>query len=198
MKKKTKANPRIEITCVGAGALPWKELTSFQGELKDLSEDSYNRLKNEILETGFSEPVSVWKSPDKKVYILNGHQRVRAVGAMEEEGYEIPPLPVSFIQAKDKRQAKRKVLALTSQYGEMTKQGLYEFMNEAGLQIGEVESWFRFPEINLEEFKAEFFEDKEYDKDGSQEVDDLGEFDVQCPRCGFQWQTKKTASEKQD
>lgn len=41
----------VEIRCEGAGLLDIDDLTPFQGELKKLSHDNYNKLKNIILIT---------------------------------------------------------------------------------------------------------------------------------------------------
>jgi len=150
--------PAIPIKCKGAETLGLDELTEFQGELKVLTDENYERLKNEILELGFSEPICVWKdSKKKKNYILNGHQRFRTVTKMVGEGYTLKGVPVSVVMADSFKQAKQKVLALTSQYGTMTKDGLYEFMKGAQMAPEELDR-FSFPDIDIPEFKMEFFE----------------------------------------
>lgn len=150
----------IRITCVGAKQVQYTELKEFQGELKDLSKENYSKLKNEILTLGFTEPISVWEDQGN-LWILNGHQRLRTIKQMvEEENYQCPGLPVSVVLAKDKEDASRKVLALTSQYGEITKEGLYKYSIEHGITPEEIEERFRFPEINLNSWKMNFFEDE--------------------------------------
>lgn len=166
----------IQIKCKGADALYIDQIEPFQGNLKDLSEENYKKLKKEILELGFSEPVSVW-AHNNKFLLLNGHQRHRALLQMKKEGFEIPKIPVSFVEAKDIKEAKKKVLALTSQYGEITKQGLYEFMNEAEISMPELSDSFRFPEINLDVFKLEFFDNGEVVEDLKKEWAGMPEFD---------------------
>lgn len=146
----------IEIKCTGADALDIKDIEPFQGNLKDLSKENYEKLKKEIFELGFSEPISVWKNKEK-IYCLNGHQRLRTLRMMQEEGVLVPKIPVNYIQSKDIKEAKKKVLALTSQYGNMTSEGLYEFMNDSGLTMEEISASFRFPEIDLAVFNSEFF-----------------------------------------
>ncbi len=148
----------IKISCQGAVNLPIDEFVHFQGNLKDLSEENYLKLRKEIMELGYSEPVSVWKH-DGKTFLLNGHQRIRTLRKMKEEGFEIPNIPANLIDAFDLKEAKKKVLALTSQYGEMTREGLYEFMSEADLSMDDIESSFRFPEIRMDDFKTEYFDE---------------------------------------
>lgn len=150
----------VKIQCKGAAEVDIDELIPFQGDLKILTEENYFKLRDEILEDGFSEPISVWKKMMKGkkavcLYILNGHQRHAALKRMREDGWKIPKLPVSFVEASDEKSAKRKVLALTSQYGTMTTDGLTNFMKEAGLKITALDK-FSFPEINLPEFRLQF------------------------------------------
>jgi len=123
-----------------------------------LSETNYNKLKKEILELGFSEPLSVWRQGENN-FLLNGHQRVRTIRRMVEDGYECPELPVNWVEAADENEAKRKVLALTSQYGTLESQGLYEFISDSDISVDDIEESFHFPEIKLEDFRAEYYED---------------------------------------
>lgn len=152
MKSKT-----IEIKCITLETLNLEEFVPFQGNLKELDAKNYKRLKKIILTHGFCEPISVWKHDDKN-YILNGHQRVRTLHSMQKEGYTIPPLPVNFLEAKDEKDAKLKVLALTSQYGKMTDETLHEFTYDLDLEPGFLEDHFRFPEIEFHKFEANFEE----------------------------------------
>lgn len=149
---------KIEIKCQGARTAKVTDLRPFQGNLKNLSAENYHRLKKEILELGFSEPVSVWDHKGE-LLLLNGHQRVRTLQQMIIEGYDCPEIPISVIEANNKKEAKKKILALTSQYGEITKDGLYEFMSEAEISMKEIEESFRFPEIDFDNFKSDFFEE---------------------------------------
>lgn len=146
----------VRIACSGAAVVELDKLTAFQGGLKDLSKENYEKLRLDIIELGFSEPVSCWKHPDGKIRILNGHQRVRALTKMREDGWTVPPLPVSWVEAADEREARMKVLSLTSQFGEITGEGLSEFMTEGGIEFEEIEQHFRFAELDLEKFWANF------------------------------------------
>ena len=160
--------PRVEIKCQGATTFPITGLVEFQGNLKTLSKENYEKLKKEITELGFSEPISVWKSDQN--YILNGHQRIRTLLMMMNEGFDIPDIPVSLIEADSIKEAKKKVLALTSQYGQMTNDGLYEFLINSDIRPEEIVDT-RFPEINMEEFLQEFFVDKQ-EEQRKEEIED--------------------------
>lgn len=138
---------KIDIKCKGFTEFDVEDLLDFQGDLKTLSDTNYKKFKAEMIELGFSEPISVWISPEKKPYILNGHQRRKTLLKLKEEGYEIPPIPVNLVEADDLKQAKRKVLALTSQFGEMSEDGLIDFCEKNSFDVSEIIKDFRFPEI---------------------------------------------------
>lgn len=153
------AKQQIRIACTGAAAIDPAKLKDFQGSLKSLTNEDYLRLRKQVEDLGFSEPISVWRR-GKENFILNGHQRLRTIMKMMEEGWACPPLPVSIIQAKTKHEAKRKLLALTSQYGKIERQGLYEFLQDTDIKPEELFENFRFPDIDLPSFTEEFFIDK--------------------------------------
>lgn len=136
--------------------LPITALEEFQGNLKDLTEENYARAKKSILKLKYSFAVHAWEN-EGKYYILDGHQRVRAMLKMADEGYAIPSIPTVLVEADSFKQAKEKVLAGTSQYGQMTGQGLYEFISESQLDWRDVVRDNRFPEIEPTAFIGEFY-----------------------------------------
>jgi len=144
----------IKINCQKGIDLPLSEMHAFQGDLKDLSEENYQRLSEQIQEKGFLAPFSVWKDNGKWM-LLDGHQRHRTLTRMEENKVTLPDaFPTIEIIAENIKQAKEIVLSLTSQYGHMSNKGLYDFMQEA--QIKNL-SDFRLPDINIAAFSKEFF-----------------------------------------
>ena len=187
-------NKRIRISCKGAENISIDELTEFQGNLKTLPEDRYQKLRSSILKHGYSFPANVWKFKNKK-YIIDAHQRVLTLKRMrDEEGFVIPKIPVNYIDASTKKEAAEKVLAATSQFGEMSGDGLHAFMEEYKLELDVVTSSFNFPEISFAGFRNEFFgESREVSfkvkdtKNTSKELDieEFSKFEHSCPKCGF-------------
>lgn len=149
----------IRIACETKDSLPLESLEPFQGELKSLSKQSYAKLKKEILETGFAFPIYIWHSPENISFIIGGHQRVRTLKQMQQEGFLIPSIPVVKVHADDFQQAKRRIIQDVAQYGQLESQGLYEFMNDSNLGFDDLADSFRLPDINLDSFKLEYFED---------------------------------------
>ncbi len=145
----------IKINCESNKYLKLEDMHDFQGELKDLMEIDYKKLKKDIITNGFIDPFNVWFYEDKW-YILDGHQRHRTLTKMKnEDGFSIPELPVTIVHADSYKKAKSIILSLSSSFGTMTSQGLYEFVSGADLDFNDLNN-FRLPEINMDKFAEEF------------------------------------------
>lgn len=144
----------VNVNCESNKYLKLDELHEFQGDLKDLMEIDYQKMKKSITGHGIIDCFNVWFYEDKW-WILDGHQRKRTLTKMQQDGYEIPDLPVTVVKAKTYKDAKYIVLSLTSQFGTMTPQGLYEFVSTADLDFNKLNE-FRLPEINMDKFAEEF------------------------------------------
>lgn len=164
----------INVTCKGATEVEIDELNDLQGNLKDLTKENYGKLRDSILQYGFSFPIFMWEevvnvdtnaieslandvemkaTMKTKRWIVDAHQRMRVLKKMREEGYTIPKLPADFIFADSKIEAKEKLLLLNSQYGKMTNEGLYEFINDpiAPIDLSRIEPLLVLPRaIDLE------------------------------------------------
>lgn len=128
---------KIIIKARGHITLPIDRLIEFQGNLKRLSQKNREKLMSSILEKGFIAPIFVWDDAGE-YRLLDGHQRLKTLLWMREKGWDIPMLPVDIIDAEDEQDAKKKLLAITSQYGEFTTDGYAEFVNDF-----EVDDWVR-------------------------------------------------------
>lgn len=103
---------------------PIADLLATQGNLKDLTETNYKKLKSRIELRGFSVPVYVWEDNDKILHLLDGHQRQRVLAT---EGWN-EPIPYLKIPAKDMQEAMARLLEITSQYATITQEGIDEFV----------------------------------------------------------------------
>lgn len=165
MMKKLSA---IEIKCETKDRLNIAEMTELQGTLKARTDIDYDKIKLSIIKYGFSFPFFVWND-GKKNYILDGHGRFATLCKMQKDGYEIPDLPVVYVECKDKNEAKQKLLRLNSQYGHMTKESVLDFAD--GLDLN-------FDEIALPDIMIDFSDDT----DAVEEFPELksGDRDTQC------------------
>lgn len=126
----------IRITCRGADTLPIDALIEFQKNIKTISKDNLAKLKRSILKHGFTAPIFVWKGVD--YHIIDGHQRMKALLSLREEGYDIPLLPVVYIEADNEKEAKEKLLYITSQYGEFSTDGLCSFIDGLDIDFNDI------------------------------------------------------------
>lgn len=188
-------NKTIKVTCEAAALVPLDEMTELQGNLKDLSTENYERLKKSIIDHGVSFPFNLWKTGKTK-YIIDAHQRYKVLKRMrDEDGYTVPDLPVAWIKAKDKREAAKKVLAATSQFGTITPDGLHQFMTTFELDMALVKDSYSFNEIDFTKFADAYYaEPKEVTftvggKGGSKELNEseFESFEHACPKCGFEF-----------
>ena len=109
------------------------DLLPSQGNLKDLTEKNYNKLKNTIIRRGFSVPVYVWEDKQGVKHLLDGHQRQRV---LTTEGWN-EPIPYLLIPAENLQEAMARLLEITSQYATITQEGIDEFI--ATYELLEVE-----------------------------------------------------------
>jgi len=164
---------KIEIKCSGTKNVRLESFKELQGNLKELSKVNYEKLKASILKYGFSFPIFCYKQKETH-WILDAHQRLKTLKLLQEDGYYIPDLPTVFIEAKDKREAKEKLLQLNSNYGKFTDEGLYEFMNEPGFEIDSaLLKDIDLPDIDLEKFELGYY--KEQDEEKLNDVPELQE-----------------------
>ena len=127
----------IKITCKTNDSLNLADMTELQGGLKSRTDIDYDKIKLSIIKFGFSFPFFIWNDGDKN-YLLDGHGRFATLCKMQKDGYEIPELPVVFVECKDKKEAKQKLLRLNSQYGKMTKESVLEFAEDIDLNFEEI------------------------------------------------------------
>jgi len=143
---------KIIVKARGHQTLPIDRLLEFQGNLKRLTQKNREKLMTSILEKGFIAPIFVWDDAGE-YRMLDGHQRLKTLLFMREKGWDIPMLPVDVIEADDEQDAKKKLLAITSQYGQMTVDSVIEFAGEIELEESEFslpsgELYFSEPDVN--------------------------------------------------
>jgi hypothetical protein len=158
MSKTTKKE--IIVNCHGAALMEISKLKSFQGDLKKISVENINRLKTNMIRHGFIAPIFIWKTKKGSHYILDGHQRIKALESLKTDGHKIPSkLPIDYIEADNKKQAKERLLGITSRFGEFDRTGLDLFLEELDIEtlsrevtLSDGEMDLKLPEIDINEF----------------------------------------------
>ena len=166
----------IKITCDGTDYVDFKKLKPFQGDLKTITDENLQKLKNSIIKYGFTVPAFIWRDGGA-LYILDAHSRVKALAELFSEGYEIPDIPIIHVEADSEQEAKEKLLHITSQYGEFTEQGFADFILSADLDISELDIRLTNEEMNI------ITPDFQPSEDEQGRLDTLKE--KTCPYCGM-------------
>ena len=165
--------------------IPIADLLPSQGDLKDLSEKEYNKLKNVIIRRGFSVPVYIWEDKEGIKHLLDGHGRRRV---LTTEGWN-DPIPYLKIPAKDMQEAMARLLEITSQYQKITQEGIDEFIGKYELNEAEVyeatsfdalTSYGETEEPEVEEDEAPEVDESEPPKSKLGEIYQLGRHRVFC------------------
>lgn len=154
----------IEVKCKAADLLPIDRILEFQGELKKLSKKNKDKLKASILKHGFIAPMFVWDNSGD-YSLLDGHQRLSTLISMRQEGYDIPLLPVVYVEADNEEDAKEKLLQITSKYGEFTTKGFSDFTDGLDFDIEDFNIDVPMEKEEIEgdvEFSEELMEEHNY------------------------------------
>lgn len=163
----------IRIECDTKLNIPLKDLIPCQGNLKEMDKASAKKLAKSIMEDGIDFSFTVWRDKEaKKWYLIDGHGRDKIIKFLvDKEGWTCPPIPCVETFAKTLKQAKKKVLRSSSTYHKITKQGLYEFVEEMGMEADDIDE-YELPDLNANEWKDEYYNDPA-EVEGQDEVPEL-------------------------
>lgn len=134
---------------------------SLQGKLKKAKPETLLKLKNSLVSKGIIFPLFVWHDAENKInWLIDGVHRVMCLRELRDTGYEVEPVPVVLVQAKNKREAKKFILLASSHYSIITKKGFNTFIEKLNLDdfVGDL----NFEEIRLQ-FHIPVDEDQEID-----------------------------------
>ena len=109
------------IKVFNLGNLPTAPLDSFnelQEDFKKPDADKLSKLQMLIITRGFKYSFKVWKDPDGKLWIIDAHQRKKALLGLRSYGFTIPEIPYEEIQASDKREAVEEIAAYNSEFAQ--------------------------------------------------------------------------------
>ena len=142
----------VRIACKADTFLPFTQIKDFQGELKSRTQDDVEHLIASIERHGFAFPFFVWRQPDGTCSCLDGHGRIMALTQMQREGYEIPELPVVYIDAENENEARTKLIHINVVSGRFTDVGFRDLVKDIpDLDLAE----YNYPELDLERLDEE-------------------------------------------
>jgi len=167
----------MQITIHNPNKLPtvdYRDVNPLQDHLKDLSDQNYQKLKEILTRRGVIVPFFLWKEPKTgELYFIDGHQRQLVMNDLDMNDNGSRLIPYILIDAKDKKDAKLKLLEITSQFGKITQEGFDEFLALAELpelEVLETVSFDALPHMSYDQ------PDK---KEKKRQI-------LCCPECGFE------------
>lgn len=108
------------INVYNLGNLPTAPIDQFlelQEDFKITDSDKLPKLQMLIITRGFKYAFKAWKDDDGKLWIIDAHQRRKALLALRKSGFDIPDIPYEPIFAKDKKEAVEEIAAYNSEFG---------------------------------------------------------------------------------
>lgn len=157
----------------------YKNLKDLQGNLKTISKDNLEKLKQSIIKYGIFVPKFVWVEDRKNYWIEDGHQTIKALAALEKEGYVISDIPYVKVECENKRDAAEKLLQINSKYGEINPETT--FFEDFNIDLSFIEN-IEIPELDIKLEDLSLEEDPE-----EKEYDENLETENECPKCGYKW-----------
>lgn len=107
------------IEVFNLGGLPTAPLDSFlelQEDFKKSDPDKLSKLQMLIITRGFKYAFKAWKDPNGKLWIIDAHQRRKALLALRKSGFTIPEIPYEPIFAANKKEAVEEIAAYNSEF----------------------------------------------------------------------------------
>lgn len=156
-----------------------RSLYEVQGNLKELESENLEKLKRSIVTLGFIAPFFVWLD-DGRYNIVDGHQRKIALMSLQADGYKIPKMPCVQLFAESYDEARKKILAISSQYGDPTPENVSQWIDELGDDIGTT--------IRMVATEISLDLDLDFGDVSGDEEEHRGEQKLKtCPECGCQF-----------
>jgi hypothetical protein len=166
----------IRVTCKTADSLPYEQIELLQGELKERSDDQIDKICRSVIKHGWAFPEFIWKNQGHN-YCLDGHGRQAAIPHLIGMGYTIPEIPVVYIEAKNREEAKELLLKCTSRYGNVVIDGFLLFTQGLEFDLSELDIPGISDIILQENFDMGDFFDAEFKPEKKEKV-------RLCPHCG--------------
>jgi hypothetical protein len=178
---------KIRIACDVKDTLDWHLIKPLQGNYKKRTPEQIEKLCALIIKRGIRFPSFITKI-SKEVWAIDTHGRLLAYDELERRGYTIPPVPVVYINAKNKAEAKQLLLECDSRYGTATQEGFDEYIEDLDLSafIDEADMSAFFNNLELPDIYG--FERHEIDLDVEDSDFTTHEEMIKkvktCPNCG--------------
>ena len=108
------------ITVYNLGNLPTAPIDDFhelQEDFKITDNERLPKLQMLIITRGFKYAFKAWQDETGHLWIIDAHQRKKALVELRRAGFDIPPIPYEPIYAENKREAVEEIAAYNSKFG---------------------------------------------------------------------------------
>lgn len=134
---------RMKDRIKGTIKVKWRELEWFQPEALK-TPDSIGKLKTSLKKNGMLDAFKIWRR-GKRMLILDGHYRQKAMLELEAEGEPIPDeFTANILDIKNEREAKKVVMACNSHYARVNGDAMLDFIGD-DFSFGELSAEFEIP-----------------------------------------------------
>jgi hypothetical protein len=129
----------ILVACDTKDRIDWRLIKPLQGNYKKRTPEQIEKLCSLIIKRGIRFPSFITKIGED-VWAIDTHGRLLAYEELDRREYTIPPVPVVYINAKSKQEAKQLLLECDSRYGTANQEGFEEFVDDLDISAFETES----------------------------------------------------------
>jgi hypothetical protein len=177
----------ILIACDTKDAIDWHLIKPLQGNYKERTPEQIEKLCSLIIKRGIRFPSFITRLGEE-VWAIDTHGRLLAYAELERREYIIPPVPVVYVQAKNKKEAKQLLLECDSRYGTASQEGFEELVEDLDISAFETEADMNEFYGNLELPNIFGLERQEINLDIEDsdftEHEELIKKPKVCPKCG--------------
>ena len=172
----SQANQELRSRIIGLEMIHWKTLSFIQSDsFKTSTDEQYQKVASSLINNQFVAPFYVWRdeSGGGQLWCVDGKRRDTVLRQIDAEGgariknpdsgqeefyaITIPEeLPALLIDAESKETAAKLVLLFSSSYGEVSQEGLAEFIQQYDLNFPDLKFEINLPEFSMPRFEQKF------------------------------------------
>ncbi|MFH0760736.1 MAG: site-specific DNA-methyltransferase [Bacteroidota bacterium] len=138
---------------------PFESFLDLQEDFKLFDSEKSLKLQMLIITRGFKYSFKAWRDDDGRLWIIDAHQRKRALQELRRRGFLIPEVPYELIQAKDKKEAVEEIAAYNSEFAQRNPDThLFEKYNIGTEDLEQFSLSFSKESMDLDHDKSELFQ----------------------------------------
>lgn len=140
---------------------PPESFLDLQEDFKIPDAEKNMKLQMLILSRGFKYSFKAWQDPQGRLWIIDAHQRKRALITLRKRGFEVPDVPYELIYAKDKREAVEEIAAYNSEFAKKNSDTqLFEKYNIGTDDLEQFNLRYSTEEIDYDLEKSNLFQER--------------------------------------